>query len=248
MRWSRMVRSELRKLTTTKMPFAFLGVIVLLAAVTGAAVIWGTDMDGSKGFIATAADQQSLMAFAGNAMMGAALFGAVAVAREFGHGTVVPTFLASPRRVSTVTAQVFAVLLAGALLSIIGSILIVGSVAIALQFTEFGFLVSTGGVVRVIVASSLTGAAGGALGAGIGALIRNVGGAVTVVVGLLFISPPMLIQLVPESAEWVPSSLAWSISGVVTEPGVLAAIAAVALWALVPVLAGLTATLRRDVV
>ena len=248
MRWLRMVRSELRKLTTTKMPFAFLGVIVLLAAVTGAAVIWGTDMDGSKGFIATAADQQSLMAFAGNAMMGAALFGAVAVAREFGHGTVVPTFLASPRRVSTVTAQVVAVLLAGAVLSIIGSILIVGSVAIALQFTEYGFLVSTGGVVRVIVASSLTGAAGGALGAGIGALIRNVGGAVTVVVGLLFISPPMLIQLVPESAEWVPSSLAWSISGVVTEPGVLAAIAAVALWALVPVLAGLTATLRRDVV
>lgn len=248
MRWSRMVRSELRKLTTTKMPWAFLGVIVLLAAVTGAAVIWGTDMDGSKGFIATAADQQSLMAFAGNAMMGAALFGAVAVAREFGHGTVVPTFLASPRRASTVTAQVAAVMLAGALLSIVGAVLIVTTVALALQLTEYGFLVSAGGVLRVVVASSLTGAAGGALGAGIGALIRNVGGAVTVVVGLLFISPPMLIQLVPEMTDWVPSTLAWSISGVVPEPGVLPAIAAVVTWALVPVLAGLMATLRRDVV
>jgi len=248
MRWLRIVRSELRKLTTTKMPWAFLGVIVLLAAVTGAAVIWGTDMDGSKGFIATAADQQSLMAFAGNAMMGAALFGAVAVAREFGHGTVVPTFLASPRRARTVTAQVVAVLLAGALLSVIGAVLIVSSVALALQFTEYGFLVPAGGVLRVIVASSLTGAAGGALGAGVGALIRNVGGAVTVVVGLLFISPPMLIQLVPEMTDWVPSTLAWSISGVLAEPGVLAAIAAVAVWALVPVLAGIMATLRRDVV
>jgi hypothetical protein len=248
MRWLRLVRSELRKLTTTKMPWAFLAVIVVLAGVTGAAVVWGTDMDGSKGFIATAADQQSLMAFAGNAMMGAALFGAVAVAREFGHGTAVPTFLAAPRRGSTVTAQVVAVMLAGALLSVIGAVLIVASVALALQATEYGFLVSAGGVLRVVAASSLTGAAGGMLGAGVGALVRNTGGAVTVVVGLLFISPPMLIQLVPESADWVPSTLAWSISGVMPEPGVLPAIAAVMAWAFVPALAGLVATLRRDVV
>jgi hypothetical protein len=248
MRWLRIVRSELRKLSTTKMPWVFLGVIVVLAAITGAAVIWGTDFDGSKGFIATAADQQSLMAFAGNAMMGAALFGAVAIAREHGRGTVVPTFLAAPRRGRTATAQVVAVMLAGTLLSVVGALLIVASVAISLQFTDYEFFVSTGGVARVVAASSLTGAAGAALGAGIGALIRNTGGAVTVVVGLLFISPPMLIQLVPELADWVPSTLAWSISGVVPEPGVLPAITAVALWALVPVLAGITATLRRDVV
>jgi len=181
-------------------------------------------------------------------MMGAALFGAVAVAREFGRGTVVPTFLASPRRGRTVTAQVVAVMIAGTLLSIIGAVLIVSSVALALQLTEYGFLVSAGGVLRVVVASSLTGAAGAALGAGVGALVRNTGGAVTIVVGLLFISPPMLIQLVPEMSDWVPSTLAWSISGVVPEPGVLPAIVAVVVWALVPVLAGLMATLRRDVV
>jgi ABC-2 type transport system permease protein len=248
MMWLRLVRSEIRKVTTTKMPLAFLGVIALLAGVTGAAVVWGTDMDGSKGFIATAGDQQSLMAFAGNAFMGAALFGAVAVAREYGHNTVVPTYLVSPRRTRTVTAQLTAVMLGGAVLSIIGALLVGATVAVGLQFTDYGFLVSAGGVLRVAAASALCGAAGAALGAGLGALIRNTGGAVTAVVGLLFVVPPVLVQLTPDLADWIPSTLAWSISGVVPEPTVAMAVLGVALWALVPVLAGLISVQRRDVV
>lgn len=248
MTWSRSVRSELRKLATTKMPLAFIGVIVVLAGITAAAVVWGTDMDGSKAFIATAADQQSLIAFAGNAFMGAALFGAVATAREFGHTTVVPTFLTSPRRTLTMTAQATAIMLAGALLSIVGALTVVGAVAIGLQFTDYGFLVSAGDVVRVVAAAALTGAAGAALGAGVGWLVRNSGGAVTVVVGLLFICPPLIVQLTPDAASWVPTALAWVISGVSTDQTVPTAVLAVVLWAVLPVLAGLFSIERRDVV
>ena len=97
MTWLRLVRAEIRKLTTTKLPWGFLAVLVVIAALDAAVVAFGTDMDGSKTFVATAADQQSLMAFAFNAMMGTSLFGAIAVAREYGHNTVVPTFLTSPR-------------------------------------------------------------------------------------------------------------------------------------------------------
>jgi ABC-2 type transport system permease protein len=248
MTWLRLVRSEIRKLTTTKMPLAFLAVILVLAGITAAAVVWGTDMDGSKTFIATAADQQSLMAFAGNALMGAALFGAVAVAREFGHGTVVPTFLAAPRRTRTMSAQVTAVMLGGIVLSIIGALAVLGAIALGLLFTDYAFMVSAGGVVRVLAASALTGAAGAALGAGVGWLVRNPGGAVTVVVGVLFISPPMIVQLTPDAASWVPTSLAWAISGVTTDPSVLMALVAVGLWAVVPAVLGLIAVNRRDVV
>ena len=105
MTWLRLVRGELRKLTTTKLPWGFLAVLAVIAGIDAAVVMFGTDMDGSKGFIATAADQQSLMAFAFNAMMGTALFGAIAVAREYGHDTVVPTFLTTPRRAPAVLAQ-----------------------------------------------------------------------------------------------------------------------------------------------
>ena len=117
MKWLRLVRAELRKLTTTKLPWGFLAVLVVIAA---AVVMFGTDMDGSKTFISTAADQQSLMAFAANAMIGTGLFGAIAVAREFGHNTVVPMFLTSPRRYRGVLAQLTAIMLVGGLLGLVG--------------------------------------------------------------------------------------------------------------------------------
>jgi len=128
---TRLIRAELRKLTTTRMPIAFVAVLVAISATTAIAVIFGTDFDGSKGFISTADDQLSLMAFASNAMMIAGLFGAIAVAREYGHGTVVPTYLAAPRRGRAVVAQLAAVLVGGAVLGLIGAGLTVAAVAAA---------------------------------------------------------------------------------------------------------------------
>jgi hypothetical protein len=155
------------------MLWAFLAVLVAISAITATAVILGTDMDGSKAFIATADDQRSLMAFAANAMMIAGLFGAIAVAREYGHGTVVPTFLAAPRRHRAVLAQLAAVFVGGGVLGLVGAALTAVSVAVALPLTDYGFMVSAGGVAQVLAASSFAGAAGAVLGAGIGALVRN---------------------------------------------------------------------------
>ena len=119
--WMRLVRAEIRKLTSTRIVWAFVLVLLAISVLTGVAVVWGTDMDGSKAFVSTADDQRSLMAFANNAIMGAGLFGAIAVAREYGHNTVVPTFLASPRRHRAVLAQLAAVSLTGALLGFVGA-------------------------------------------------------------------------------------------------------------------------------
>ena len=247
MTMTRLIRSELRKLTSTKMPFAFLGVLVVLAGLNAFAVIAGTDADGSKAFVATAADQQSLIAFAANAFMGAGLFGAIAVAREYGHHTVVPTFLASPRRHRAVLAQLAAVAGVGAVLSVIGAGLTVTAVALALRSTDYGFLVSTGDVVRVIAASGFAGAAGAILGAGIGAVVRNVGGAVTSTVLVLIIAPPLVVQLVSGSGSWMPGILA-VVSGTATDVAAPAALAALAAWAIIPAMVGLIAVQRRDVV
>jgi hypothetical protein len=245
---TRLIRSELRKLTTTKMPWAFLTVFAVLAGLNAFAIVAGTDMDGSKGFIATAADQQSLMAFAANALAIAGLFGAIAVAREYGHHTVVPTFLASPRRYRAVLVQLGAIAVGGAVLGLVGAGLIVAAVALSLPATEYGFLVSVGTVAQVLAASAFAGAAGAVLGAGIGALVRNVGGAVTGTVLALFIAPPLVVQLASGTASWMPGILANVLSGVGAEVSHLAAIAAIAAWAVVPAAGGLIAVLRRDVV
>ena len=213
MTWLRLVRAELRKLTTTKMPWGFLAVLAAVAVVNAIAVAVGTDMDGSKAFISTAEDQQSLMAFAANAMIITGLFGAIAVAREYGHGTVVPTFLIAPHRYRAVLAQLTAVMLAGAVLGFVGAGLTIAAVAIALPFTEYAFMVSAGGVAQLLAASAFAGAAGAGLGAGVGAVVRNMGGAVTTAVVLLFIVPPLAVQLVTEAASWIPPSLFAVVSG-----------------------------------
>ena len=129
MNWFRTVRAEIRKLTSTKMPLAFLIVLVVIGTATAFAVAFGTDMDGSKAFISTAADQHSLVAFAANALVIAGLFGAIAVAREYGHGTVVLTFLTTPRRSSAVLAQYAAAFVAGSVLGLAGAGVSAGSVA-----------------------------------------------------------------------------------------------------------------------
>ena len=76
-------------------------------------------------------------------------------------------------------AQLTAVAIGGCVLSLVGAGLTVAAVAASLPTTDYGFLVSTDDVVRVIAASAFAGAAGAVLGAGIGAVVRNVGGAVT---------------------------------------------------------------------
>ncbi len=255
MTWARLVRAELRKLTTTNMPWAFLAVLVVISAINAFAVIWGTDFDGTKTFISTAADQQSLIAFAANATLIAGLFGAIAVAREYGHGTVIPTFLSSPRRDRAVLAQLVAVAIGGAVLGLVGAALTTVAVALALPTTEFGFMVSAADVVRVLTAASFAGAAGAVLGAGIGAIVRNTGGAVTGAVLALIIAPPLIVQLINDASQWVPSALAVALSGVEPEAagvesqaGTLAALLVLAAWALVPAAIGLLSVLRRDVV
>ncbi len=250
--WTRLVRSELLKLVTTKMPLAFFLVLIVISGLTATAVAVGTDFDGSKTFISTAADQRSLMAFAANAMMGAGLFGAIAVAREYGHGTVIPTFLGSPRRHRAVLAQFAAVALVGGALGLLGAALTVGAVALTLPTTEYGFMVSASGVVRVLAASAFTGAAGAVLGAGIGAIVRNTGGAVTGAVLALIIIPPLMVQMASDAASWIPTTLASVLSGVTpeigTDVGGVSAALGIAAWAILPAAVGLLTVARRDVV
>ncbi|MFW2332523.1 hypothetical protein [Ilumatobacter sp.] len=248
MTWTNLARSEIRKLTTTRMPLGFVAVLVVLAVLNGVAVAVGTDMDGSKTFISTGADQQSLMAFAANALMICGLFGAIAAAREYAHNTVIATYLAAPHRPRALRAQLAAVGLGGAILGLLGALLTVIAVAVSLPLTDHGFMVSAGGVAQVLLASTWAGAAGAVLGAGIGTVIRNTGGAVTGAVLALVIAPPLIVQLANGTATWVPSALANVVSGVTDDTGVVAAGLAMALWALVPALIALQVVRRRDIV
>lgn len=248
MTWLRLVRSEIHKLTTTRMPWAFVLVLAVIASITATAIVFGTDADGSKAFISTTDDQRSLLAFASNAMMVAGLFGAIASAREYSHNTVVPTFLIAPRRTRTTLAQQGAIVLGGVILGVVGGAFTIAGAVIALAMIDRSFLLSSGDVTRLIAACAFAGGMGALLGAGVGELVRNAGGAVVAAVLLLLVIPPVAVQLSPDVASWVPSALGFVVSGVGEQPSVPAAALALVVWGVVPALAGVIAVRRRDVV
>lgn len=248
MTWLRLVRAELRKITTTRLLWGFLAVLALIAALNAALIVFATDADGTKGFIATAEDQRTLLAFGYNALFGTALFGAIAAAREYAHNTIVPTMLLAPRRHVAMLAQFSAVLVAGAVLGLAGGSFVMAAGAVSLPFADGSLLLSTGTIVQLLVASASAGAAGALLGCALGALVRNPGGAVTAVVLVVFIGPPLVVQMTTAAASWVPQTLAASLSGVPGGAGVPAAAAALAAWAFVPAAVSLGIVQRRDVV
>lgn len=248
MSWSSLTRSEIRKLTTTKMPLGFVAVLIALATLNGVAVAVGTDMDGTKTFISTAGDQQSLIAFAPNALMIAGLFGAIAAAREFAHNTVIATFLVAPRRRRALGSQLAAVGVGGAALGLLGAALTASAVAVSLPLTDHSWMVPVTDTAWVMVASTWAGACGAVLGAAIGTVVRNTGGAVTGAVLVLVVAPPLVVQLASGTAPWLPSTLANVVSGVAEDISVTAAVTTMALWGLVPALIALQVLQRRDVV
>ena len=248
MTWLRLVRAELRKIGTTRMPWGFLAFVAVMAALNAALILFVTEPDGSKAFIATAEDQRTLLAFGFNALIGAGLFGAIATAREYGHNTIVPTMLTSPRRYRAMLAQFSAIMLVGALLSLVGAGLLLAAAAIAIPVVDGSFLLSTATVVQLLVATTFAGAVGAVLGGGFGALVRNAGGTVAVVVFVLFVAPPLVVQLTTAAGNWVPQTLVEVLSGGTGGPSVAAAIGAMVAWALVPAALGLAAVQRRDVV
>jgi ABC-2 type transport system permease protein len=247
MTWFRLVRAELRKITTTKLPLIFFGIIVLIVAATTTAILIGTDADGSKAFISTAADQQSLLAFGANAMMGAGLFGAIAAARDHDHLMVIPTYLVEPRRRWALTAQFAAILLVGAVLGLIGEALTILAAVVSLPLVDFEFMLSAGGILRILASAALAGGMGALLGAGVGALVRHSAGAVSAAVVLLIIAPPMVVQFV-NNADWLPTTIVNVISGVAEQPGLLAAFGLLFAWGLIPAALALLTVQRRDVI
>lgn len=244
----RLLKAEGRKLVTTRLLWGFLSALVLFSIIVAVAVVLGSATDDAVGFVDTSEAQRSLLAFGTNAMIFGGLFGATAVAREYTHRTVVPTYLLSPVRHRVQLAQLVAVLLAGGLLGAVGGGLTVGAGAVSLPLVDQQLLLTAGEVARLVAVAGLAGATGALLGAGFGSLLRNTGGAVTAVVLLLLVGPPLVAQLLVDVAPWVPSSLIDVLAGVADGHAIIVALLALLAWGVLPAVLGVAAVERRDVI
>jgi len=111
-----MIRSEFRKLTTIRGPWLLLaaGPLIVVAGVTGLVVSGGNVQD--------PAVQSQALAHVGLAAMLTLIFGILAVAGEYRHGTITDTYLSFPARGRVVTAKLGVYALVGAAAGLVSSV------------------------------------------------------------------------------------------------------------------------------
>jgi ABC-2 type transport system permease protein len=202
-----LIRSELRKQRSVRLPAIALAVAAASGALTAIALITTAGHDGSPplhGGSLTELVHAPYAIVAGAAL----LLGILAVAGEFRHQTVTATLLGSPRRGRLMAAKVVVHAGLGALLAVVAAAV---NLAVAIPWLSSQDVPLSGpfDVAQVLIGGVAAGALFGAAGAGLGALISNQTAAVTVslvwllaVEGLVvsFTSTPTLHDRLPGGA------------------------------------------------
>lgn len=183
----------------------------------------------------------------------ASLLGALSITGETRHGTIRPTFLATPRRGSVIAAKVAASALAGVAVGLLAEALTAGLEAAGLAARGIDIELSGGDYAQLLVGGAVAAALFAAIGVGVGAVVRNqVAAVVGLCVWLLFVESILLGDL-PSVGKFTPGASAGAIAGAI-QTQIAADLVAPALgvlllvaYAAVAAAAGAIATTRRDV-
>jgi ABC-2 type transport system permease protein len=194
-----MIRSEFRKLTSVRGPWLLLaaGPLIVVAGITG--------LVASGGDVHDPATARRALAHAGLAAIITLIFGIVAVAGEYRHGSISDTFLSCPGRRRVITAKLAVYGLVGAAAGLVSS-------AVALGVTA-AWWAAKGGSLRLSGTDTWLTLAGGlaaccafaVIGVGLGALVRNLAGAVALALAWIALIEGIAGQLVGSGlARWLP--------------------------------------------
>jgi ABC-type transport system involved in multi-copper enzyme maturation permease subunit len=182
-----------------------------------------------------------------------ALLGAMSITGEIRHGTIRPTFLATPRRARVIAAKVASSTLAGVALGLLAEATTAGVEAVGLAARGVHVDITLDEYAQLIAGAALAAGLFAAIGVGLGAIVR---GQVATVVGLcvwlLFIEPILLGDL-PQAGRFGPGASAGAIAG--ATPSQLAGdlvapalgVLLLAGYAAAASIAGAIATTTRDV-
>ena len=182
----------------------------------------------------------------------AALVGAMSITAEFRHGTIRPTFLATPRRGRVVAAKVEASMLIGTAFGLFAAAVAAGGGTAALALRGVEMKLDAGDYALMLAGGASAAALWAAIGVGLGAVVRNqVPTLVGICAWLLFVEGLLVGDLfggrLGEIARFMPGALAKAASGqnplLAPGPGLFL----LALYAATAALAGWVATTRRDV-
>jgi len=194
-----MIHSEFLKLRTVRGPWLLLaaGPLLVVAGVTG--------LMQSGGNVNDPVVQGKALSHVALAALFTLIFGILAVAGEYRHGTVTDTFLSFPGRAAVVGAKLVVYGIVGAAAGLVSS-----GVAIAVTA---GWWSATGGSFDLSSADSWRTLGGGlavnvafaAIGVGVGALVRNLVAAVAAALAWVALVEGIAGQLLGSGlARWLP--------------------------------------------
>ena len=222
-----LVRSELRKITSTRLWWGLLiGAVLFTAIQSGVtAAVAGVDTGGGQPPSPPLDVPEAIrQVYVGAAFTGTYIFamvlGITAMTGEYRYQTITPTFLVTPRRPRVVVAKMLANLGVGIGYAVAGLLtaFFVGGVVITVRDFPLGYDTERlwSGAVLVAVAVGLW----ALLGIGIGTLIRNQVAAIMVAVFVTFLVEPILTFALEAAGrdnlvKWLPGNA----SAALTSPG-----------------------------
>jgi len=241
------LRSEFRKLRTTRTAFGLLAGAVALAGLA----LWGSLSSASPAELA--AGLTAPFGYSGIVII-VLLFVMVLGIRSFTdevrHGSVVPTFLATPRRLRVLAAKT-AASAAAAVVFAVGT-LAVGTGVIAVYLAAHGYAVpvawwTMAGLFGKAIAIAALWAA---IGVSIGVVVRHQVAAIVGALAWLFVVENILSGLIPKVAAWLPASAAGAAMGMESgNPLVTPVVGMIVLigWTVAAITLAATVVRRRDV-
>jgi ABC-2 type transport system permease protein len=242
------IRSEFRKLRTTRTAF---GLLAGTVALTGLA-LWGSLSSATPAELA--AGLTSPFGYAGVViiiMLFVMVLGIRSFTDEVRHGSIVPTFLATPKRARVLAAKTTVSAAAAAVFAVVG--LGVGTGVIAVYLVAHGYAVP-------VAAWTLAGLFGRAIaiavlwatiGVSIGVVVRHQVAAIVGALAWLFVIENILGSIVPRIAAWLPASAAGAAAGIDSANALITpavGMLVLAAWTAGAVALAATVIRRRDVV
>ncbi len=198
---NRLIRSEIRKVVTTrwfKITMAVTAVLAIISPViTTLSAKSGEDI-ASTDFI------HKILSISAGSMMVMLACGISVMAGEFRHGTSTPTFLITPRRSTVVVAKLVTVFGIGA---VVGAVTFGFALATAVPaLSHEGVHHLAGDTAQMWFGAALGTAMYGAIGVALGAITRNtVVAIIGAVTWVYFIEAGLLVAAVPSIGKWLPT-------------------------------------------
>jgi ABC-type transport system involved in multi-copper enzyme maturation permease subunit len=245
-----LVKSELLKQRTTRTSRLLLvwmtGLILLVVLLHVLSL--------STGHISTADGQLKVVGWGTSiAALFAALLGAMSITAEIRHGTIRPTFLATPRRGRVIAAKLIAGALTGVAVGLLAEGLTAAIEAGGLAARGIDIHLTAGDYLQLLAGGAAAGALFAAIGVGLGAIVRQQVGAVVGLCVWLLLIETTLIGNIPSAGKYAPGAAAGAIAGAIqtqTPANLVAPVLGLLLlaaYAAIAAGAGALLTNRRDV-